>query len=360
MKTLTITFHHSANYGATLQTYALHQVIKRMGHENVVFEYVSKPVSQKMVFSPKVFLRNVYMKIVSILRKRENKRLQESFIHFHNHHIAKTRPYNDMDDLRNDVPDVDVLITGSDQVWNIKGTQSFVPARFLDFGNKNLLRFSYAASLEKLDYTDEQKSYVKERLKDFKGISLRETSARDYIHSFTGYDCVQVLDPVLLLSVAKWNELAVEPRIKEPYILCYQVLSHPLMQKTVDYLKKKTGYKVVSVTPGIIRWINSDYTLYDVSPEEFLGLYKNAKMVVTTSFHGTAFAILYNKPFVVLAKDGSVNRIRDLLKLFDLKDQLLLNMEAISVPDIDYMKVNATLVKERERSLSFLRKMLNE
>ncbi|MFR5657129.1 MAG: hypothetical protein ACLUDU_03660 [Butyricimonas faecihominis] len=77
-------------------------------------------------------------------------------------------------------------------------------------------------------------------------------------------------------------------------------------------------------------------------------------------FHGTAFAILYNKPFVVLVKNGSVNRIRDLLKLFDLKDQLLLNMEAISVPNIDYMKVNATLVKERERSLSFLRKMLNE
>lgn len=360
MKTLTVTFHHSENYGATLQTYALHRTIRQMGHENIVFEYASEVSKRKINLSPKVFLRNVYIKIATILKKKKNRKLRESFVDFHNRNIIKTRSYRNMNDLRNNVPDVEALITGSDQVWNIKGSQTFVPARFLDFGCKNLLRFSYAASLEKLDYTDEQKIYVKEQLKGFKGISLRETSARNYIHSFTGYDCLQVVDPVLLLSPAEWNELAVEPRIKEPYILCYQVLSNPLMQKTVNYLKKKTGYKVVSITPGVIRWINSDYTLYDVSPEEFLGLYKNAKMVVTTSFHGTAFAILYNKPFFVLARTGVMNRIGDLLNLFGLKDRLLSNVGSISVPDIDYSKVNVLIAKERKRSLAFLRKMLNE
>ena len=361
MKTLTVTFHHTCNYGATLQTYALHHTIKSLGHDNVVFEYPEAKRKSKPFFkNPYVFIRTQFQRISYLLRKDKIDTRVRLFKEFHAENIQKTRVYMDMDDLRNNTPKVDCLITGSDQVWNMNSLVKFKPAHFLDFGPNNLIRFSYAASIEKLNYTEQQKDYVAKAINSYRGVSLREMSARDYINSFTNANAIQVVDPVFLLNKQEWDSISTKGRIKEPYILCYQVSSNPLMQKMANFLKRKTGCKIVSVCHGTLKWIKSDYSLFDVSPREFLGLYKNASFVLTTSFHGTALALVHERPFISLVRPDSRNRIVDLLKLLNLEKSCVSSTEDFHVPEIDYANVRTIIEDERLRSLDYLKKMLSE
>lgn len=359
MKTLTVTFHHTTNYGALFQMFALHSKIKEMGHENLVLE-TKLPSSKKKkpTKNLKDFFRNAYINYCKKLRKDEMLALNRSFFTFKKSHVEFTRPYTSMDDLRNNAPEVDCMITGSDQVWNMSTVPSMIPSRFLDFGNPNAIRFSFAASIENMKYTDEQKEYAKQQLRKFKGVSLREKSACDFLESFTGLKTECLLDPVFLLRKEEWKTIAKEPRIQGPYILCYQVLSNKLMQKVVNKLKKATGYPVVAICNVPFKWIRADYSFFDVSPEEFLGLYSNAAIIVTTSFHGTAFGVLFNKPTYTITKSISSNRISDLMHLMGLDEYVVKRENKLASTSIDWDRVNHVINQERERSFSFLHEMM--
>lgn len=316
MKTLTVTFHHTTNYGAVLQTYALQQTVLSMGHDNLVLETKTGEGKKK----PKLTIRDLYLRYISWLRKKDTQRLVQYFADFHKYRLKLTRPYASMEDLRSDTPDVDCLITGSDQVWNLSTVPRFIDSRLLRFGKESAIRFSYAASMEDLRYTDEQKQMLKEALAKYKGISVREQSAKEYIESFTPYQIERVLDPVFLLSKEKWMELAIEPRLNGPYILCYQVQSNKRIQEVAYQLKKETGYPVVSICNGAIRWIKSDYYFHDVSIEEFLGFYQNAAYIVSASFHGVAMGLVFDKPVYAMVKKARANRLKEVMHLFELDD----------------------------------------
>lgn len=362
MKTLTLTFHHTTNYGATFQAYALQRRILSLGHSNLLFEY---PDSKKYyfkipLFKPKLAIRNLYINYTLFIRKKEHNELSNSFKRFKKNNMYLTSVFNSLDDLRQNTPDVDCLITGSDQVWNMNSNSNFKPAYFLDFGDENMIRFSYAASIEKLNYTEDQKQQVKRWLSKFKGISLREESAKEYIESFTEYKCERVLDPVFLLTKEEWIKVSKEPRLKEPYILCYQVLSNVNMQNVVNELKKRTGYPIVSICNSSHKWINSDYSFFDVSPEEFLGFYNKASIIVSSSFHGTALGVIFNKPTYSLIKNVSSNRVTDLMTKLNLKEFLITKGNELPEPIIDVDKLKTDIDDEINKSLDFLKKMLNE
>ena len=365
MRTFTITYHHTHNYGAVLQTYALQQVIYSLGHDNIIFEYPEREsLYNKLDWKNiKSLLRNCYINCLIFLRYKKISHCDKGFRKFHER-MNLSRRYHSMQDLRDDYPEMDDFIVGSDQVWNLNANTEFVPARLLDFGADNMVRFSYAASIEKLNYTELQKEKVKKCLSRFKGISLREESARKYIEEVTGYNCLRSLDPVFLLSKEQWNKIAVDDKariIKEPYILCYQVQSVPGMQRVVDELKKRTGYKTVAVCCDAIKRIHVDMSVFDASPEEFLGLYKNAAVVVSGSFHGTAMALVYNKPVYALVRHNHGSRIKELLHMVGL-DAFLIEDRG-DIPDsgvVDYGKINNIIEKEKMRSADYLKMMLDE
>lgn len=361
MKTLTVTFHHSNNYGAILQAYALQQAIESFGHENLIFEY---PYSEHFYDSidwirPALAIKTVCINILKFCRRKQIRERQNSFTDFHNRRMKLTQIFHSMDELRLNVPHCDALITGSDQVWRFSANKEFVPAYFLDFGEPGTLKFSYAASIEKLDYTSEQKALVTNWLKDYKAISLRETSAAEYIRNVTGYDTQRVLDPVFLLDRDHWMKIAKPPRIKEKYILCYQVQSSSTMQEIADYLKRMTGYKTVAVLPYSTKWIKTDYALFDVSPEEFLGLYNSAEMVVSGSFHGTALAHVFGKTVYASVKEGHANRIVDIMSLLGVPQFCIGKTEDLLPPGkFDHKRVQEILQAERLRSMEYLRNCL--
>lgn len=362
MKTFTVTFHHTTNYGATLQAYALQRKLKSLGHENILFEYPeSNRYYSRIPFSkPKQALVSLYFNFTKFIRKEEHTRLRDSFRNFKKKNMNLSRVFESVEDLRNNPPEVDYLITGSDQVWNMNSNPKFKEAHFLDFGKKNTKRFSYAASIEKLNYTKEQKDYANNILATYKGISVREQSAKEYLESFTDYKTEVVLDPVFLLTKEEWITIAKPPRIKEPYILCYQVLSNKNMQKVVNKLSKDTGYPIVSICNGTHKWIKSDHTFFDVSPEEFIGLYDNANIIVTSSFHGTAFGLIFNKPTYSLIKNVSSNRASDLLNKLEVSEFLISSADDLPEPKIDKELLNNNLNRERNKSIDFIECMLNE
>ncbi len=358
MKTLTVTFHHTTNYGAVLQTYALQQTILSLGHENLVLETKTGEKKKKS----KLSIRELYLRYLSWLRRKERKMLVKYFADFHRYRLQMTRPYDSMEDLRNDPPDVDCMITGSDQVWNFVTTPKFIDSRLLRFGKESAIRFSYAASMEELRYSDEQKQRLKDALVSFKGISVREQSAKDYIESFTPYQVERVLDPVFLLPKEKWLELAIEPRIKGPYILCYQVQSNKRMEEVAYRLKKQTGYPVVSICNSSIRWMKSDYSFHDVSIEEFLGFYNQAAYIVSASFHGVAMGLVFDKPVYALVKSVRANRLKEVMKLFALDKYIVSQDEKSEIPQyteesLDHMQI----IKKQyqEKSFDYLLRMLN-
>ena len=361
MRSFTVTLHHSNNYGALLQAYALQRVQQEMGIDNVIFEYPYRDgfYSRVDLRSPKSAFSAIYHNYHKRLHKKEIIRRNESFKRFHAQRMKLSRVYASMDELRKHDIDADVLITGSDQVWRFSGNQEFIPARFLDFGRDSARRFSYAASMEKAHYTDEQKEKVKGWLSRFQGISLREGSARDYIEKITGFSAQRVLDPVFLPDRAEWERIAISPKEDEPYILCYQVQRCERMQEVVDTLKKRTGYKTIAVLPESKKYIKTDVSRFDVSPEEFLGLYQNASVVVTGSFHGTAFGLIFDKPCYAIARSSGSNRIRELMRLAGADDFLIdAGKEIPQCKEFDSSTVHACIESEREISLGYLREQL--
>ena len=353
--------------------YALHSKIKSMGHDNLVLETATAPSKKKKKLpNPKAFLRNAYINFFQTMRRKQMSALEDSFSVFKRTHVNFTPAYTSMEELKSNPPFVDALITGSeadnefnvfvagsDQVWNMNTVPSMVPSRFLDFGNPNAIRFSFAASIENMNYSDTQKEYAREQLKKFKGISLREKSACDYIESFTGYHTECMLDPVFLFDKEEWMTVSKKPRIEGPYILCYQVLSNDLMQTVVNELKKETGYPIVAICNVPFKWIHADYSFFDVSPEEFLGLYNNAACVVSTSFHGTAFGILFNKKTYTITKSVSSNRICDLMHLLGLDEYVVKPGTNLAKEPINWDLVNGVISKERNKSIQYLQNMLN-
>lgn len=364
MKTITTTYYFGTNYGATLQAYALQQTIKSLGHENEILDIVSVPEKAKGDFSPIQLIKKWYIRYLSFKRRRQCAILRQHFADFHKRYMEFTRKYASMDELRSDPKSLeyDCLITGSDQVWNLRTKPDFVDSRLLLFGSKSSRRFSYAASLEELNYTEEQKDRVKEALRHFNGISLREESARVYIESFTGLKCERIIDPVFLLSKEAWLRIAQKPRIEGPYILCYQVQRNTRMEEVAYQLKKKTGYPVVSLCNEAIRWMKSDYTFHDVSIEEFLGFYNQAAYIASASFHGVAMGLVFEKPVYAMVKKARANRIRDLMEIMKLQDYIVSQDSKEGIVEYDMTRIEqakAILAQERREGVGFLTRMLS-
>ena len=155
--------------------------------------------------------------------------------------------------------------------------------------------------------------------------------------------------------------MAVDPKFNKPYILLYVRMYSPYVTKLAHYLSQKTGYSIIRIARGSTRE-GLDYkikNLYNAGPSEFLGLFKNASFVLTSSFHGTVFSINYNKPFYSIArKGGTVNsRLTSILDTLNLRSRLL--FVGNTFPEekkisIDFSEANVVLEKEREKSLSYL------
>ena len=342
-----VTYHRAYSYGAQLQAYATATYFRHIGYDAEIIDYSNIGESKKpgICFKNiKIFIKSFISFIMSLpYEDTRRKKFQE----FLNNYIPKSKErYPDSQSLQGIEDKYDYFITGSDQVWcpdiNL-GDLNFL----LDFVKNSLKKFAYAASFGTAELSPYDFQSYKRCLGNFNTILIREVEGQRLIHQMLGYNPPIVLDPTFLLPKTEWEKIANYPLKKEePYILCFKILSVPLIyQKLINHIQKLTGYKIINVDSSY-RYKPIKGKLYPTAgPREFLGLIQHASYVVTNSFHGTVFSIIFNKPFYTVLNENNRNsRLTTLTEKLGLRHRLVdceFSMPAqISSMNIDYSIIN--------------------
>lgn len=381
MKIGLLTFVHSGNFGANLQCFALQHILESLGHDVDVinlyrpldkgYSYCENDKSQFAgIFKYRSYkdyrskLNKFIATILNIisLKGGSNKIKKEGFVWFQNKYIhLSSEEYRNFSQLYMNFPQYKYthLITGSDQVWNYTTDYSIEPF-FLTFANTSK-KISYAASVGHPDLPFEVKVKYRMWIKDFTSISVREESAMTAIKDITEKTVVRVLDPTLLIDKKEWlSSLEINISNEDRYVLVYML---SLSEQVINFARniaKLNGCKVKIITS---RPYHKSYDecvfLRSENPKSFVELYSNALYVVTNSFHGTAFAINFNIPFVTIDKKSSRlnNRKKELLELLRLEDRYYLENEPLDIEKLqrcNFIRSNEILKAERSKSISFL------
>lgn len=330
MKIGILTFHCADNYGAVLQCYALQETLKTLGHEVEIInyrpQYLIKPYkifSKERIKSKNIFKSSIKFarEILTIHRRKE---LQSAFKRFRTTflHISSTI----LQSHNNISPEYDIYIVGSDQIWNTKITNKLDP---IYFGKFNIPKYkkrciSYAASMEVQGNNIKNNTILRSLLKNLDAISVRENNLAHTLEPLTNKKIYTVLDPTLLAPEHIWSKLIVPIKLTRPYILIYQVRKSPKTQIIARNLAIQLGCEVFEISTNIKNIIRPRRTIEDASPEKFISLIKYARCIVTTSFHGTAFSIIFKKDFYCLKlEDGFDSRSKSLLEDLNLSERFI-------------------------------------
>ena len=359
MKSITVTPYQSYNYGGTLQAYALQQFQRTLGIDNELLRlpvFTGRIRRQTLDFrNPKSVLLFLYMKANALFFRKEGAALRKKFDSFIATRLKSTRLFGTEEELRSNPPEADCYITGSDQVFALRNPQSF--ARLLGWTPAGKFRCSYAASLGEYDWSGKEAERFSRVLSGFDSLSVREDYARNLLRPLTDKEIQVNLDPVLLLSPGDYDAVTAPVEKREPYVLVYPLLHNPDMQELIDRTKERLGCQIVSVRDGRVNRYKCDRYVPDAGPEEFLGLIRGAEAVLTTSFHGTAFACLFNKPFYVLTKNYKSQRITDLLACLGLPDRLYKSGDKLDF-SVDFSAANAAIEAGRQKARDYFGKII--
>ena len=311
------------NYGALLQAYALRKTCEKNGAEAHIIKYTPKISRDSYkVCKYKWRLRGTIVNIQSLLHYAENKKSSERFLKFREDEFNFLGNYNSYEEMEILPPICDIYISGSDQVWNpeISFDKAFY---FSCISKENKKLTSYAASIGIKSLPNELKNEFKKRISRFDYISVREKQAQKILEEL-GIDSDVSPDPTLLLEKEEWNVMACET-IKTPYILCYFVSYPKGIEKVIEEVQKKYGkkYSVVNLMTSEDSSKIGDIKIRDAGPREFLGLFKNASYVITSSFHGTVFSIINRKPFVTTLYKSTSSRVVELLNNLSLENRII-------------------------------------
>lgn len=358
MKAGVITFHSAHNFGASLQTWALQRVLKNNHIEAYVINY-HPPIIDDL-YNP-LKGKEGFRKSIAALKLRRNN--PKSLIRYKNYtNFIKKQfdllgDFTDYQQLTEADLGLDAYIVGSDQVWNSEHIDGFDPAYFLDFVSPGKPKISYAASIGRDYLLPVYHDRIRDSLKSFTSISVREKSAVKPVKELADRQVDVVLDPTLLLPREDYELIKTVPAIKGKYIFVYMMEHNPDVIAFANKVSIATGLPIVQRRPGKL-FKNEISSCYTSAPGDFLGLIENAEYVITNSFHGTVFSIIYETPFVSMLHSNTGSRTVDLLNSLELESHLINNkedfkdFEQFNIGDVE--KLRKRILDLREYSLAFL------
>lgn len=337
MKVGIITFHASHNYGSMLQAYALQQTVLSLGHECEIINL--RTAAQKSFYKPFFKLPGFRKKIKALVYPKlafDDYRKHRLFEYFLQKNLILTdEEYHSATELAAARLDFDAYISGSDQIWNTK-CFDHASSYFLDFV-KSGKRVAYAPSMgpqPELEVADKFTSAIKEYLRHYSTVSVREKRTADKVRKICGIDPQVVADPTLLLSQEEWSEFAGnKPLIDGKYILLYTPWydNYTALYEQAAAVAAKSNLPIVCTIPDAYKtWHRNPYFKYftAVGPSEFVNLIKHSQAVLCGSFHAVVFSILFGKPFYAY-KGIADSRISQLLDITRLDNMGPLNPQSI-------------------------------
>ena len=334
-----------ANYGGILQNYALQQVLKRIGHEPVTLDYMpSLSLGRYLLYAGKTFICSLSPNKRNPLKPYSHYLKRPAEIKaFVEGNITLTKTIPDYTERILKKYGIEALIVGSDQVWRFAYNSHYLEDMYLAFAKDfDCPKVAYAASfgVERWDYPEDKTEEARTLIKQFKVVSVREKTAVDLCCDYLRVESKVVLDPTLLLKASDYQQFCSDNSTEAPYLAAYVLDNNKEKKAFIERIAREKGLNVKMMT----------VSESGCSIEDWLSTIYNSSFVVTDSYHGTIFAILFEKQFhTFINKERGTDRF---LTLFE--------MLAIEDGPIDYDVVSSRLVMLRQESLSFIAKNLDK
>lgn len=367
-----ITFHRSLNYGSVLQAFALQTKIKELQPKRdieIIDFYPPNMKNIRGIFVPVKSLRNFVRNIFACFYYPQFKKRTKAFNDFVGRNL---RVGNKKYDQQSDMSDLDaefgILVAGSDQIWNNTAPDFSIKYFFPDV--QKAKKVAYAPSLSNGKFELPRDIAIYDALKKFSALSVRENfGAKNMKEFLDGADIPVVLDPTLLLCQEQYDCIASKKLIKKDYIFMYSITMHKDFIAAVCAISKRTGLPVITVFSGkgSFRGVGNGIKISkNSSPNDFLSLVRDAKLVLTDSFHGTAFSVIYRKNFYSFCEEDEKNqdvRIATLLGNINLKNRILFYNHYDKenyLEKIDYSIVQPLLDNFKSSSIDYLRENIRD
>lgn len=344
-----ITFHHTTNYGATLQAYGLWSFLQTQGYDVEIIDY--RPLKAIKYYTKGLFpiTKKLGLNLKAFANISKSWKMRKFLLS--NVKLSPRKVYFKKG-LQNFLTRYDVAICGSDQIWCLKSYRGFDPAFFLDFvSNQTTRKVSYAASFGKTTALDHDREDVCELVSQFQTVLVRDTNSLKIIKGECNKESAKVLDPTFLIE---YDAIKQTSKVTDNYLLIYnQAELSPAETDFVNSVAKSKKLTIVSV--GKFNQL-ANVNLINASPKEWIGLYSSATYVVTNTYHGTIFSIIFQKPFTVFADARKLNKIGDLLISLGLEERIFSESKSLNeqMSDIEYYPVSKGLELKISESKSYL------
>lgn len=353
-----ITFHRAANYGAVLQSYALQQTLGSIGVESEIIDYRCEHIEQHYSPKPSVSIKHTKHFVLELMEAPQKSKIRKKFDGFLNNylHLSQKMTRGDLSKLVNKY---DTVICGSDQVWNPISTNSDY-SYFLDFVSSDKKKLSYAASIGIDEWEKSSSNVIKEYLKSFDAISIREPSSLKMVESVYDGDVVVNVDPTVLLEASKWEELAEESNRKENgFVFVYMMQPSDNLYKVAEDLAREKGLDIISISMSG-RKCPIGRNLKGASVNDYLWFIKNASYIVTNSFHGLIFSMIFEKRFYwdyQLGKSMSNARFDMLSKQYGIGCRCFDDNKKLNdYKELDFREIKEIMKSQKTESIQYLEK----
>lgn len=369
MKIGILTFHRAHNYGALLQAYALTNYLQKLGHNVEIIDYWPNYLQEEYKLIPfynsislKGKIKSILLLLIGITRILKRRKLYDQFIATYLN-IDNNPKYKTEEELNK--LEYDAVIYGSDQIWRKSNYYIFKGYNAVYFGASPLkvkFKIPYAASMGVINLIENDKQFIKKMMNNFKSISVREMDLKLIIDEFTENKAKLVLDPVFLLDKNEWIKLTKKPKKinSEKYILFYNLIKTKEAIELTNQLQAHYGYKIIEIRGRVEPLLLSSRYFQTASPENFLSLIQNAEIVVSTSFHGVAFSIIFEKQFYTIGMNNNSGRVKTLLDSAGITGRFISKINQINYTEkIDYTSVNSRLKILINESKEFLNQAID-
>ena len=366
----TITFHHAHNFGSVLQTYALQEYVKSLFKESeqeldykIIDFYTKKQEELYCVFKANNNIKNIIKNIGALFYFPMLNSRHKKFEYFLNKYCRLTKRYLTREQLLREPPIADCYISGSDQIWNVRA-KDFSSVYYLDFLPKESRRVSYAASLGplKIQWEDYNSEKYKKCLKKYIAISVREQGSAQSLSQIAELNYEIHIDPTLLLTAEKWRKIQSTANYRHgKYILLYCLEPTKEQMKMAQIISQKLKLPIL-----VLRYNNKNDIFnrfikrYDAGPTDFLSYIDHSALVLTSSFHGTAFSLIYQKPFYVLhgIEDHRIFSILSKVNLLNRSLESIEDIKRVTLDPLESFNIENFLEYERWKAHEYLKTAL--
>lgn len=375
MKIGILTFHNAHNYGAVLQAYALRTKLRTMGFDTYIINYRNQKIENSYkeklqvprekfsLYHPRMMLINLKITIKRYLDVRCAqpywKHRVFAFERFINEVLLEGNCKNiSKESLKN--LEIDVFICGSDQIWTSYLTGGLDEVYFLDFETK-AKKVVYGASRFGIEFSGDEENFFESKLMNLYAISVREKSLAEKLSNICGRHIETVLDPTLLLTKEDYFCIEEKINITEDYVLAYFLVEDEMLMKCAEKVAELLRIKLIEIHYYKQRYKKDIQKkrkqIADCGPGQFLAYIKKARYVLTNSFHGVVFSVIYHKKFYAVYNED--NRKDDLLNQLQLQERHIFAETKIDISsDIDYFSSDKKLYEMRKKSILFLKNAL--